>query len=179
MAGSDSGFLKTVCKYLKAGFREVGGDNMGPCVRMVSDEHEGLAYRWCANWATYVVCQAWDIWFGNGAVHQPAFPRDRYRTGVCKELWDRANADGRLVTGTTAVSAGTLKPGMLFLLYRNGDHRTGGIVHTGMVTHGDGRYFLTVEGNSDDGDLRPGSFSYKVARRIRAVKSCDFVDLVS
>ena len=38
--------------------REVGGQNMGPWVRLYMDGHEGMPWLWCAGFATYPIGQA-------------------------------------------------------------------------------------------------------------------------
>lgn len=170
-------FGKILCwvaeQHLTAHVHEVGGDNRGPWVRLVSDGQDGPAAYWCAWWATFVVQQAWDIAEACGWL--PTFTRPRYRAAYCPTLQATAKKDGRLITRLEAQACPTLvKAGHLFLVY---SAEKGRVAHVGIViddAQADGT-FVTIEGNTSDDGSRNG---FEVARRIRTVDACDFVDLL-
>ena len=160
--------------FLDADFHEIGGDNKGPCVRMVSDGSEGGP--WCANYDTFIVGLAHDYMTRSGK--PPRFDKARYRSGYCPTLERVAREDGRLITKEAALLNPLLvKKGMLFLVW--GRDAAGNLrsFHTGIVRDDawpDGTY-STIEGNTNDDGSREG---FEVARRVRAVDNCNFVDLL-
>lgn len=121
--------------------REVGGNNMGPWVRLYMGGHEGQGWPWCAGFACFCLGQAAQ----SLSVALPIAP-----TYSCTQLAERAKAAGLFVEGSAAAAAVT--PGCLFLVRGTSEpwHHVG-IVQT--IAPG---AFTTVEGNSNDSGSADG-----------------------
>ncbi|HEU4628265.1 MAG TPA: peptidoglycan-binding protein [Gemmatimonadaceae bacterium] len=139
--------------------REVGGQNMGPWVRLYMDGHEGAAWPWCAGFATYVLRQA----AASLGVRMPVV-----RTYSCDLLAADATRAACFCGGAAPDRPHRLTPGSLFLVRRT---RTDW-EHVGIVTRVDGDVFQTIEGNTNDCGDREG---YEVCRRMRGFEKKDFV----
>lgn len=159
-------------RHLDASPREIGGDNQGPWVRLFANGHDGPKWYWCAWWASYVYLQAYDIVTTLGG--KPDYKRELFRSGYCPTMQTRARSKGRLLTQEEARDdPSRVRPGMMCLVHSTKKKR---VAHVGVVIDG-GRpdhTFVTVEGNTNDDGGRNG---VEVARRIRIVDGCDFVDL--
>lgn len=132
---------------------EVGGNNLGPWVRLYMAGDDGKEQLWCAGFVCFVVAQA----CRELKIDMP-FKR---RVGV-PLLVDDARASGRLVNAaelkTPSERRAKLKPGYIFAV-RNG----ASFSHTGFVLGLNDATFDTVEGNTgaeggnDGANARQGS----------------------
>jgi lysozyme family protein len=117
---------------------EVGGNNLGPWVRLYMAGDDGKEQLWCAGFVCFVVAQA----CRELKIDMP-FKR---RIGV-PLLVDDARASGRLVNAaelkTPQERRSKLKPGFIFAV-RNG----ASFSHTGFVLGLNDATFDTVEGNT-------------------------------
>ena len=138
--------------------REVGGQNMGPWVRLYMDGNQGAAWPWCSGFATLVLRQA---------AHALGVPVPVVRTFSCDVLAGSATSNGCFVSGTTP-GAREITPGSLFLVRRTRNDWE----HVGIVTAVEGDVFRTIEGNTNDAGHREG---YEVCARVRAFDRKDFV----
>jgi hypothetical protein len=137
--------------------REVGGENMGPWVRLYMDGNQGADQLWCAGFATFVQRQA-------AATLGVAVPVAR--TFSCDELAAHAKHAACFVAGCPDFRA--ITPGSLFLVRRtDGDWQ-----HVGIVTATEPDAFHTIEGNTNDDGSREG---YEVCERVRGYDKKDFV----
>lgn len=139
--------------------REVGGQNMGPWVRLYMDGHQGAQWPWCAGFATYVLRQAATTL----GVRMPVV-----RSYSCDVLATDAARTARFCGGAAADRSSRVTPGSLFLVRRARNDWE----HVGIVTQVDGDVFQTIEGNTNDCGDREG---YEVCRRMRGFERKDFV----
>lgn len=137
--------------------REVGGENMGPWVRLYMDGHQGAAWPWCAGFATLVLRQA---------AHTLGVPMPVVRTYSCDVLAGSATANQCFVGGGPGPRDVT--PGSLFLVRRTRNDWE----HVGIVTAVEGEVLHTIEGNTNDSGDREG---YEVCERMRGFDRKDFV----
>ena len=125
--------------------------------------HDGADFLWCAGFACFVVRQAaWEI-----GADLPITP-----TFSCDLLARSSQTAGSFVPESDIerhhVALGDLPPGSLFVQRRTPDDWN----HTGIVISTGPDLVQTIEGNTNDGGSREG---YEVCRRIRGLKSKDFV----
>jgi len=139
--------------------REVGGQNMGPWVRLYMKGNEGSPWPWCAGFVSFVVRQAVDT---------VAAPMPFRPTFSCDLLAADARQRGSLVSDRQLDSASDIPVGSVFLNRRVGGDWT----HTGIVIGVAADTFETIEGNTNDAGDREG---YEVCRRVRGLKDKDFV----
>ncbi|MDF1503563.1 peptidoglycan-binding protein [Roseisolibacter sp. H3M3-2] len=138
--------------------REIGGQNMGPWVRMYMDGNQGKAWPWCAGFATFVLRQA----ARTLGVKPPVV-----RTFSCDVLAGSAQGAQCLV-GASVPGPRDVTPGSLFLVKRtHGDWD-----HVGIVSAVERDVFHTIEGNTNDSGDREG---YEVCARVRNYEKKDFV----
>lgn len=142
--------------------REIGGQNMGPWVRLYMDGNEGVQWPWCAGFATFVLAQA--------AATRPPVKMTVKRTFSCDMLASMAKTSVKFVDGNTKAIHQLIKPGDLFLVRRTAFDW----VHTGIVVAVRPDSFTAIEGNTNDDGSREG---YEVCMRIRAYKNHDFVSV--
>jgi hypothetical protein len=154
-------FLAVARQHLKAHPREIGGQNMGPWVRLYMQGNEGAAYAWCAGFVCFVLAQACAA-TGRALPIEPSVS--------CDSL--AASAIARKVfVGEREARARKPKRGALFLNRRTARDWT----HVGLVTKFDAESMLTIEGNTNDEGSREG---YEVCARRRGYASKDFVLIV-
>ncbi|WP_431862539.1 peptidoglycan-binding protein [Azospirillum sp.] len=162
--GLDQAILQVAERHLKAGARELGGENRGPWVRLYMDGSDGTELSWCAGFASFVVEQA--------AIALGRPMPFRRRVGVA-ELRKDAKADRRLITADRLASPADrldrVRPGMLYV--ENKDTGSN-FSHTAIVVCIAGETFDTIEGNTGD-----GSSVERVARKNRGYKNREFVAL--
>jgi hypothetical protein len=143
--------------------REVGGQNMGPWVRLYMDGNQGAAWPWCAGFATFVLRQA----AAALGVRPPVA-----RTFSCDVLAGDARTARCFCAGAEAVHAGAhhgkVTPGSLFFVRRTASDWE----HVGIVTAAEATVFHTIEGNTNDSGDREG---YEVCARVRGYDRKDFV----
>jgi hypothetical protein len=139
--------------------REIGGQNLGPWVRLYMHGNEGSDYPWCAGFACFVLQQA----CGCLSLSSPL------RLGYSCDLL-AMDAQGRKIflAEKKVRSPADVPPGSFFLSRRTG----GDWVHTGLVVSAGAESFETIEGNTNDAGDREG---YEVCRRVRGYKSKDFI----
>lgn len=140
--------------------REVGGQNMGPWVRLYMDGNQGNDWPWCAGFVSFVLRQACSE-LGR-ATPVP-------KTFSCDILAMKAGERNLFVREQDRQSTG-VAPGSIFLNRRV----AGDWVHTGFVVEAEGEVFRTIEGNTNDEGSREG---YEVCARTRGYKKKDFVRL--
>jgi putative peptidoglycan binding protein len=138
--------------------REIGGQNLGPWVRLYMKGHEGPEWPWCAGFVSFLLHQA-------STTRGVAMPVTA--SFSCDLLATDAQRRNRFLPGRD-VSPGSIQPGSIFLNRRVG----GDWVHTGIVTAGERETFETIEGNTNDAGDREG---YEVCRRVRGYKDKDFI----
>jgi hypothetical protein len=139
--------------------REVGGQNLGPWVRLYMKGHEGPEWPWCAGFVSFLWLQA----SATGGVTMPvdaSFSCDLLATDAQRRHCFLAERD--------VTQPGDIPPGSVFLNRRVG----GDWVHTGIVTAAAADTFETIEGNTNDAGDREG---YEVCRRVRGYKNKDFI----
>lgn len=160
--------------YLEAHPREVGGQNMGPWVRLFMDGNEGDQWPWCAGFVTFVWQQAYAA-LTQENVDSAAPDDEPFRTFSCDVLAMKAKELGLFVQGDgDPLDLANIIPGDIFLLR---GRTPGDWVHTGFVTelradaYGKG-FIKTIEGNTNDDGSREG---YEVAARRRGLHRIDFV----
>lgn len=137
--------------------REVGGQNMGPWVRLYMDGSQGPAWPWCAGFSTLVLRQA---------AHTLGVPMPVARTYSCDVLAGNASANQCFVGG--GPSPRDVTPGSFFLVRRTRNDWD----HVGIVTAVEGDVLRTIEGNTNDSGDREG---YEVCARVRGFDRKDFV----
>lgn len=133
--------------------REVGGQNMGPWVRMYMGGNEGSEYPWCAGFVSFVILQACQ----SLGVSQPIIS-----SWGCDALATDAIKKGRLV-GRDCV-----EPGSIFLIRKS----SGDWSHTGIVTAVELEHYHSIEGNTNDDGIPEG---YEVCSRTRGYSRVDFI----
>lgn len=167
--GQASGLLglevvRAARRHLVVHPREVGGQNMGPWVRVYCDGNEGAPWAWCAGFVTYVLRQ--------GAANSGGVPNLGPRTFSCDVLAESFAVRGKLlVQATPLMVASKVRPGDVFFVVSpsnpNDRHHTGIVVEVS----GDGKTVRTAEGNTNDDGSREG---YEVCERTRGVGRLDF-----
>lgn len=145
-------------QHLRRSPREIGGQNMGPWVRLYMNGNQGSQWAWCAGFACFVLDQACKTM----NVPLPITP-----SVSCDALAASAKEQGRFLT-ERGLDRSAIKPGMLFLNRRTPTDWT----HVGIVIKRGNEVFLTIEGNTNDEGSREG---YEVCRRIRGYRKKDFI----
>jgi hypothetical protein len=141
--------------------REVGGQNMGPWVRLYMLGNEGNNWPWCAGFASYILQQACTSLKANMPVDS---------SFSCDLLAQDAKAKGILIDEASVKDKTQIKPGHIFLVRKG----PGDWTHTGLVTEAKSDLFYTIEGNTNDEGTREG---YEVCNRTRGYKNIDFIKI--
>jgi peptidoglycan hydrolase-like protein with peptidoglycan-binding domain len=145
---------------------EAGGDNCGPWVRLYTGGRDGIEWRWCAGFVTFVL---------NQACKSIAMSTPIKGSLSCDSLALQAKSSSRFVSGKSLVS-GAAKVAALgdcsvFLVRRV----SGDWTHTGFAFNFTTETFETIEGNTNDDGNANG---YEVCRRTRKISdSYDFIKL--
>jgi len=145
-------------QHLKEHPREVGGQNMGPWVRLYMKGNQGQEWAWCAGFASFVLKQACDS-LGVALPLRTSFS--------CDLLAANAKGEGLFVREAQIPDV-PIPPGSLFLQRRTSSDW----VHTGIVVNTREGVFETIEGNTNDEGSREG---FEVCRRFRGYKQKDFI----
>ncbi len=128
--------------HLNARPREIGGQNMGPWVRLYMEGKQGTNQKWCAGFVCFVLLQAKQTL---GLASLP-FPR---QVSVDKLVSD-AKKDGRFIAGASLVDPilrkSKLIPGSLFVDRNPKDENDW--THVGIVLDVNESAFWTIEGNA-------------------------------
>lgn len=138
--------------------REVGGQNMGPWVRLYMDGREGRQWAWCAGFVWYVIAQA---------AQQIVQPMPLKPSYSCTTFVER-NRD-KFIPGE---SPSLVQRGDVFFIRR--DSGDNGYSHTGLVLAVDEGTILTAEGNTNDEGSREG---FEAVKRARRIVRMDFLSL--
>jgi hypothetical protein len=138
--------------------REIGGENMGPWVRLYTGR-EGKAWAWCAGFTCTCLKQA----CATLGAPMP-FPF----TLSCDVLAMNGKSRKRFLPQPTPSDRGKAVPGSFFLVRKTSTDWT----HTGIVVGHDGNTFRAIEGNTNDSGSREG---YEVCARVRGYDKKDFV----
>jgi putative peptidoglycan binding protein len=145
---------------------EVGGDNRGPWVRVYLDGNEGLSWRWCAGFVTFVMKQAC-MELGQQLPIPGSYS--------CDSLAYQAKQADLFIPGAELASGGVawsdLGAAQIFLVRRTPTDWT----HTGFSFEGANTVFSTIEGNTNEDGSANG---FEVARRMRSVPKKDFIRLL-
>lgn len=145
--------------------REFGGDNCGPWVRMYTGGFDGVQWKWCAGFVTFVIKQA----CAELGVQPPIAG-----SLSCDTLAAQSKLATRFHT-SESVSAGNAAWGTLghtyVFLVRN---EAGDWIHTGLGFDGAAAAFQTIEGNTNDDGSQNG---YEVCGRTRSAGGKDFISL--
>jgi hypothetical protein len=145
-------------QHLAQSPREVGGQNMGPWVRLYMKGKEGSDAPWCAGFVSFLLHQACET-LGRAS----PLPW----TASCDMLAGHGKKAKRFVKEAEA-SKSQLQPGAFFLNRK----KPGDWDHTGLVIEFGADSFRTIEGNTNDAGHREG---YEVCTRIRGYPNKDFV----
>jgi hypothetical protein len=137
--------------------REVGGQNMGPWVRLYMDGNEGDNWLWCAGFATYPISQA---------AQTLERPMPVLRNFGVANIANAAKTNRNFVRHP-ATNLAAIKPGSLFL-EPGGPN---GYLHTGLVVGHNGDSMSTLEGNSNNNGSSNG---FEALARTRSVRNMDF-----
>lgn len=146
-------------RHLRSAAREVGGQNMGPWVRLYMGGRQGADWPWCAGFACFVLRQACE----SLGADLPLTP-----SVSCDSLAASARERGLFLRGGPGLDPARVTPGSLFLSRRTDTDW----VHTGIVLRCGEDVAETIEGNTNDDGSREG---YEVCRRSRGVSRMDFV----
>jgi len=151
--------------HLKLHPREAGEDNEGAWVRAYMDGNQGVEWKWCAGFVTFLLKQAKSI-IGGSLPIAGSFS--------CDLLASQAQSASRFVRGTSLASGATswtsLGKCCIFLVRRTSSDWT----HTGLAMDGAGSAFATIEGNTND---EGSSNGYEVCARSRSIDSKDFIKI--
>lgn len=154
--------VKVARQHLQEHPREVGGQNMGPWVRLFCQGRDGKAFAWCAGFVCTVLKQAFEA-----HRQKPPFPYTLSCDSMAKMNSSRLV---RPANGDEAHRFG-LRPGAVFLIRRTETDW----VHTGICTAFHAEIFETIEGNTaQESGTREG---IEVCARIRSYQKKDFVPL--
>ncbi len=151
--------------------REVGGQNMGPWVRLYMHGHEGDNFPWCAGFVSYILKQA-----ATELGREPPI----IQSVNCDDLAADALRHGRLITARqmremvihhhNGPPMTDQPPCAIFLRRRS----TFDWDHTGFATEFGDNIFLTIEGNASPDFTNHGS---AVISAIRPYNNHDFIAL--
>ena len=141
--------------------RELGGQNLGPWVRLYMKGNEGPDWPWCAGFACLMLEQACSI---------PDTTAPIASSYSSSELATRAREREMLVKGSNPADKSRVGPGSFFLVPRDKTSYQ----HVGIVDSLDGDVFRTIEGNSNTAGSSNG---YEVCQNTRTFKSYDFIAL--
>lgn len=135
---------------------EVGGQNMGPWVRLYMNGKEGIPWAWCAGFVCFCLKKACETL---GQQHPPIAP-----SFSVDQLVASAKQNDRFSENTGA------RVGSLFVVRKSPTDW----IHTGIVVDAKEETFQTIEGNTNDDGSREG---YEVCARTRAYGKTDFISI--
>lgn len=141
--------------------REIGGQNMGPWVRLYMDGNQGTAWPWCAGFVSFCL---------KAACHALGLPTPFTPSYSCTFMAGAAQNKGIFLHAPDQQQKTSIVPGSIFLLEKTDTVWQ----HTGIVTSVDKDYFHTIEGNTNDDGSPEG---YEVCKRIRGYNRMDFITL--
>jgi hypothetical protein len=138
--------------------REVGGQNLGPWVRLYMDGHDGKPWLWCAGFATFPIKQA---------AHTMNVPMPVLRDFGVANIARAAKTELHFLGLPSAAARRKIKPGSLFL-EQGGPN---GYLHCGLVVSVLDSAMQTIEGNTNDDGTNNG---FEAIPRTRGFKRMDF-----
>lgn len=140
--------------------KEVGGQNMGPWVRMYMDGYQGDVWPWCAGFVLYILGQV----FGKDKLPIiKSFSVDNIVKDAIKK--------GIFIKGVGLEIKEIIKkitPGSLWVLRKE----WGDWTHIGIIVDIKDDIFIAIEGNTNRKGDREGT---KVAQKIRSYSNKDFI----
>jgi len=148
-------------RHLRSAPREIGGQNMGPWVRLYMDGRQGPEWPWCAGFVCFILGQACRTL----GAEPPLTP-----SISCDSLAAGARERDLFLAGSPGLVPDRVPPGSLFLNRRTGSDWT----HTGIVLSCRPDVLETIEGNTNDDGSREG---YEVCHRWRGMQNKDFIVL--
>jgi hypothetical protein len=141
--------------------REVGGQNMGPWVRMYMGGKEGVDWPWCAGFVSFLLKQACES-LGRPIPFQTSPSCYLMAQSAMKKpgmyIYGKGKATGDL---------GDKLNGAIFFVRSPGKWS-----HTGIVLQALSESFYTIEGNTNDEGSAEG---HEVCQRIRGYENKDFI----
>ncbi|MFK7843699.1 MAG: peptidoglycan-binding protein [Rhodothermales bacterium] len=161
----DRSFAELVIAYAKQHLaehpREVGGQNLGPWVRLYMQGHEGHDFPWCAGFVSFIAKEAARTF--DTKLEIPY-------TFSCDVIAVEGQHRNRFISEkeARAMPKSNLTAGSVFLNRRTPTDW----IHTGLVIKFNEETFETIEGNTNDEGSREG---FEVCRRIRGYKDKDFI----
>ena len=154
---------KRVVKYAKQHLnqnpKEVGGQNMGPWVRLYMSGYEGNNWPWCAGFVCYIMQQAYN---NDPVVLMPfekSFSVDNIVTSAVRN---------KTFYKENKVKKDKIVPGSFYVRRK----KWGDWTHIGIIIEVKENVFIAIEGNTNDQGSREG---IKVAKKIRGFKNKDFI----
>ena len=146
--------------------REFGGDNCGPWVRAYMNGNEGVEWKWCAGFVTFLLKQA---------AHALGIPTPITGSFSCDLLATQAQHAHRFVKGTELAAdarVGEQLGGVFIFLVRR---TSADWTHTGLGFNLEGTTFETIEGNTNDDGSNNG---YEACKRRRSINDKDFIRIL-
>lgn len=147
-------------QHLAQSPREVGGDNMGPWVRLYNGA-DGKDQKWCAGFVSTILAQACES-LGTAPPIKPSVS--------CDDLAKSAKSNNRFLAGKDAQNSGGLDPGAIFVQQSRTNAKDW--THTGIVTRTNDDILFTIEGNTDHGGSSNG---FEATARTRGWARKDFI----
>ena len=142
--------------------REIGGQNMGPWVRLYMRGNQGVDWPWCAGFVSYIRRQTCD----DLNISLPLQTSDS-----CIDLANNAKTKNLFLSEAEVLADRTkLNSGSIFLNRKSPDFWS----HTGIVIAIEDEVFHTIEGNTNDEGSAEG---YEVCQRIRNYPAKDFIKI--
>ena len=137
---------------------EAGGDNRGPWVRLYCQGKDGVDFKWCAGFVSFILRQA-------AAATKGVSPL-KY-TLSCDNLAADAKEKKRFIAGNGQPPSDKRAPA-IFLLRRTDEDWT----HTGLISAFDANSIATIEGNSNE---EGSSNGFEACARHRGYDKKDFI----
>lgn len=149
-------------QHLAQSPREIGGDNMGPWVRLYNGA-DGVDEKWCAGFVCTILKQACES-LGTSTPITPSTS--------CDDLAASAKKNNCFLAAKDAAGNGGIDPGTIFVLQSKQNAKDW--IHTGIVSRTDGDVLFTIEGNTDHAGSSNG---YEATARTRGWARKDFIIL--
>ena len=137
--------------------------NWGPDVELYL---RSVGINFPASW-----CAAFVYWCYQQASIKAGFENPLIKTGGCLDHWNRsAKLAKRFSAADVAKNPALIRPGQIFIMDFGG-----GAGHTGFVVAIDGKYIITIEGNTNIDGSRNGVGVFKRRRPIASINK-GFID---
>ncbi len=156
-------------QHLRQKPKEVGGQNMGPWVRMYMDGYEGNAWPWCAGFVCYVLQQAYDELYKNEdkGNDDPIVSMPFIKSFSVDAIVNDAIRNG-IFYKENEVKKDKIIPGSFYVIRKE----WGDWIHIGIIIEVRDKVFMAIEGNTNSKGEREG---IEVALKIRSYKNKDFI----